>query len=125
MSVLLVSLHIIFTVVLVILVALFFDTLFFGWGEILVIRFFCWGTTWLSCVVLFLVDAGEDMLIDLILDDENVNPMLLCNPQWFIQKSTTVTRTPNVGVYSTGSSPKVVDDVKREYTQCKLVDEVI
>jgi predicted SAM-dependent methyltransferase len=47
----------------------------------------------------FLVEAGEDMLIDyLILDNEKVNPMLLCNQQWFSQKSTTITRTPNVGV---------------------------
>jgi hypothetical protein len=39
------------------------------------------------------------MLIDyLILDNEKVNPMLLCNRQWFSQKNTTVTRTPNVGV---------------------------
>jgi hypothetical protein len=39
------------------------------------------------------------MLIDyLILDNEKVNPMLLCNQQWFIQKNTTVTRTPTVGV---------------------------
>jgi hypothetical protein len=39
------------------------------------------------------------MLIDyLILDNEKVNPMLLCNQQWYSQKNTTVTRTPNVGV---------------------------
>jgi hypothetical protein len=44
----------------------------------------------------FLVIAGEEMLIDyLILDNETVNPMLLCNQQWFSQKNITVTRTPN------------------------------
>jgi hypothetical protein len=55
----------------------------------------------------FLVIAGEEMLIDyLILDNETVNPMLMCNQQWFSQKNTTVSRTPNGGVQSAGSSPK-------------------
>jgi hypothetical protein len=53
----------------------------------------------LSLLLLVLVIAGEEMLIDyLILDNEKVNPMLLCNQQWFSQKNTTVTRTPNGGV---------------------------
>jgi hypothetical protein len=57
----------------------------------------------------FLVKAGEEMLIDyLILDNEKINPMLLCNQQWFIQKNTTVTRTPNGGMLSAGSSPKLL-----------------
>jgi hypothetical protein len=55
----------------------------------------------------FLVVAGEEMLIDyLILDNEKVNPMLFCNQQWFIQKNITITRTPTVGVLSAGSLPK-------------------
>jgi hypothetical protein len=52
-------------------------------------------SSWLS----FLVIPGEEMLIDyFILDNEKVNPMLLCNQQWFSQKNTTVTRTPTGGV---------------------------
>jgi hypothetical protein len=52
-----------------------------------------------SSYLSFLVIAVEEMLIDyLILDNEKVNPMLMCNQQWFSQKNTTVTRTPNVGV---------------------------
>jgi hypothetical protein len=52
-----------------------------------------------SSLLSFLVIAGEDMLIDhLIIDNEKVNPMLLCNQHWLSQKNTTVTRTPNVGV---------------------------
>jgi hypothetical protein len=52
-----------------------------------------------SSLLSFLVISGEEMLIDyLILDNETVNPMLLCNQQWFSQKNTTVTRTPNGGV---------------------------
>jgi hypothetical protein len=39
------------------------------------------------------------MLIDyLIVDNEKVNPLLLCNQQRFSQKNTTITRTPNVGL---------------------------
>jgi hypothetical protein len=82
-----------------------------------------------STLLSLLVIAGEEMLIDyLILDNEKVNPMLMCNQQWFSQKNTTVTRTPNAGVSSTGSSPKsltmseqnlpnvnmTVDDVRSE-----------
>jgi hypothetical protein len=56
-------------------------------------------TAALSSLLLFLLVAGEEMLIDyLIVDDEKVKPMLLCNQKWFSQKNTTVTRTPNVGV---------------------------
>jgi hypothetical protein len=52
-----------------------------------------------SLLLSFLVIAGEEMLIDyLILDNETVNPMLMCNQQWFSQKNTTVTRTSNGGV---------------------------
>jgi hypothetical protein len=52
-----------------------------------------------SSLLSFLVIAGEEMLIDyLILDNEKVNPMLMCNQQWFSQKNTTVARTPNAGV---------------------------
>jgi hypothetical protein len=37
-----------------------------------------------SSLLSFLAIAGEEMLIDyLILDDETVSPMLLCNQQWF------------------------------------------
>jgi hypothetical protein len=46
----------------------------------------------------FLVIAGDEMLIDYFLDNGKVNPLLLCNQQWFIQKKTTVTRTPNGSV---------------------------
>jgi hypothetical protein len=52
-----------------------------------------------SSLLSFLVIAGEEMLIDyLILDNETVNRMLLCNQQWFSHKNTTVIRTPNGGV---------------------------
>jgi hypothetical protein len=64
-------------------------------------------TAALSSLLSFLVIAGKEMLLDyLILDNEKINPMLLCNQQWFSQKNTTVTRTPNVGVQSADNSPK-------------------
>jgi hypothetical protein len=44
-------------------------------------------TAALSSLLSFVVIAGEELLIDyLILDNKKVNPMLMCNQQWFSQQ---------------------------------------
>jgi hypothetical protein len=97
MVILLVRFNIISTGVLVLSSSLPFSSVGGSWGNERPCAASCTAAS--SSLLLFLVIAGEDMLIDyLIIDNEKVNPMLLCNQQWFSQKNTTVTRTPNAGV---------------------------
>jgi hypothetical protein len=97
MGILLVRLDIISTGVLLLSSSSPFSLVGGSWGNERPCAASCTAAS--SSLLSFLVIAGEDMLIDyLIIDNEKVNPMLLCNQQWFSQKNTTVTRTPNVGV---------------------------
>jgi hypothetical protein len=97
MGILLVILDIISTSVLLLSSSSPFSSVGGSWGNEISYAASCTAAS--SSLLSLLVIAGEEVLIDyLMLDNETVNPMLLCNQQWFSQKNTTVTRTPNGGV---------------------------
>jgi hypothetical protein len=66
--------------------------------DVLVTIFFGWENNSVVFVVIIFRRSRRGMLIDFIIDNEKVNPVLLCNRQWSSQKNTAITRTPNVGV---------------------------